>query len=99
MFESALGAMRLLQSLAGMDLRRRYRAPLCQVSAQQLLCSWTISPGARALGISFNSTTGLPTCLKSSCLKRGLLRAGTCGWRSAVFGRELLEIAMGMWFD
>jgi hypothetical protein len=34
--------------------------------------------------------------LKSSCLKRGLLRGGTCGLRSAVFGRELLEIVMGM---
>jgi hypothetical protein len=56
------------------------------VSAQQLLCSWTISPGARALCISSNSTIGLSTCLKSSCLERGLLRAGTCGWRSAVFG-------------
>jgi hypothetical protein len=31
-------------------------------------------------------------------LKRGLLRGGICGWRSAVFGRELLEIAMRMWF-
>jgi hypothetical protein len=95
--ESALGAMRLLQRLAGMDLRRRYRAPLCRVSAQQLLCSWTISPGDRALGISSNSTTGLSTCLKISRLKQGLLIAGTCGWRSAVFGREILEIALGMW--
>jgi hypothetical protein len=34
MFESALGAMRLPHSLAGMDLRRRYRASLGQVSAQ-----------------------------------------------------------------
>jgi hypothetical protein len=33
MFESALGAMRLLQSLVGLNLRRRYRAPLCRVSA------------------------------------------------------------------
>jgi hypothetical protein len=74
MFESALGAMRVLQSLAGLDIRRRYRAPLCRVSAPHLLCLWTISPGARALGKSFNSTTGLSTCLKSSCLKRGLLR-------------------------
>jgi hypothetical protein len=71
---------------------------ICRVSAQQVLCSWTISPGARALGISFTSTTVLSTCLKSSCLKQGLLRGGTCGWRSAVFGRELLEIALGMWF-
>jgi hypothetical protein len=77
MFESALGALRLLHSLAGMDLRRRYRASLCRVSAQQPLCSWTISPCACALGIAFNSTTVLSTCLKSSCLKRGLLRAGT----------------------
>jgi hypothetical protein len=30
-------------------------------------------PGARALGTSFNSTIGLSTCVKSSCLKRGLL--------------------------
>jgi hypothetical protein len=55
-------------------------------------------PGTRALGTSFNSTIGLSTCLKSSCLKRGLQRGGTCGWRSTVFGRELLEIDMGMWF-
>jgi hypothetical protein len=33
MFESALGAMRLSQSLVGVDLRRRYRASLCRVSA------------------------------------------------------------------
>jgi hypothetical protein len=26
------------------------------------------------------------------------LRGMTCGWRSAVFGRELLEIDLGMWF-
>jgi hypothetical protein len=31
-------------------------------------------------------------------LEAGLLRAKTCGWRSAAFGRELLEIALGMWF-
>jgi hypothetical protein len=31
---NALGAMRPLQNLAGMDLRRRYRASLCRVSAQ-----------------------------------------------------------------
>ena len=33
-------------------------------------------PGARALGTSFSSTIGLSTCLRSSCLKRGLLRGG-----------------------
>jgi hypothetical protein len=38
------------------------------------------------------------TCLKSSSLKRKLLRGGTCGWSSAVFGRELLEIVMGTRF-
>jgi hypothetical protein len=27
-----------------------------------------------------------------------LISTATCGWRSAVFGRELLEIALGMWF-
>jgi hypothetical protein len=91
MFESALGAIRLPKSLVGLDLRRRYRAPLCRVSATQLLCLWTTSPGARALGTSSNSTNGLSTCLKSACLKRGLLREGTCGWRSGVFGRELLD--------
>jgi hypothetical protein len=48
MFESALGAMRLHQSLVGLDLCRRYGAPLCRVSALQLLCLWTTSPGARA---------------------------------------------------
>jgi hypothetical protein len=36
MFESALGAMMLIKSLVGLDLRRRYRAPLCRVSAPQL---------------------------------------------------------------
>jgi hypothetical protein len=95
MFGSDLGAMRLPQSLVGPDLRRRYLAPLCLVSAPQLLCLWTTSPGARSLGTSSNSTIGLFTCLKISCFKRGLLRDGTCGWRSAVFGRELLEIVMG----
>jgi hypothetical protein len=85
-FGSALGAMRLPHSLLGLDLRRRYRAPLCRVSAPHLICLWTTSPGARALGTSFSSTIGLSTCLKSSCLKRGLLRGGTCGWKSAVFG-------------
>jgi hypothetical protein len=37
MFGSALGAMRLPHSLVGMDLRRRYRARMCRVSAPQLL--------------------------------------------------------------
>jgi hypothetical protein len=40
----------------------------------------------------------LSTSLKRSCLKRGLLRGGTCGWRSAGFGRELFDIDLGMWF-
>jgi hypothetical protein len=73
----------------------------CRVSAPHLLCLWTTSPAARVLGMSFNSTTGLSTCLKSSCLKRRLLRAGTCGWRSPTFGRELLEIVLGdvVWLD
>jgi hypothetical protein len=95
MFESALGAIRLTQSLVGLDLRRRYRAPLCRVSDPQLLCLWTTSPTAQALGTSFSSTIGLSTFLKNSCLKRGLLRGGTCGWRSAVFGRELFETWFG----
>jgi hypothetical protein len=43
-------------------------------------------------------STGLSTCLKSSCLKRWLLRDVTCGWRSSVFGQELLHIVMGTWF-
>jgi hypothetical protein len=98
MFETALGAMRLPHSLVGLDFRRRYRAPPCRVSAPQLQCLGTTSPGAHALGTSLSSTTGLSTCLKSSCLKRGLLTGETCGWRSAVLGRELLEIVMGMWF-
>jgi hypothetical protein len=99
MFGSALGTMRLPHSLVGLDLRRRYRAPLCRVSIQHMLCLWTASPGARALGTTPNSTTGLSTCLnKSLCLKRGLLTGGTCGWRSAVFGRELNEIVHGMLF-
>jgi hypothetical protein len=72
----------------GLDLRRRYRAPLCRVSALHLLVLWTTSLGARALDTSSNSTIRLSTYLKSSCLKRGLLRGGTCGWRSTVFGQE-----------
>jgi hypothetical protein len=73
-----LGAMRLPQSLVGVDLYRRNRAPLCRVSAPQLLCLGT-TPGARTLGTSFSLMIGLSTCLKSSCLKRGLLRGGACG--------------------
>jgi hypothetical protein len=81
-FGSAHGAMKPPHSLAGLDLGRWYRSPLCRVSARQLLSLWTTSPGGRTHGMSFNSTIGLPTCLKSSCLKRGLLRGMTCGWRS-----------------
>jgi hypothetical protein len=92
---SALGAMRLPQSLVGQNLVDGI-GPLCRVSAPQLLFLWTTSPGARALGTSSNSTTRVPTCLKSSCLQRGLLWGGTCGWRSALFGRELHEIVVGM---
>jgi hypothetical protein len=44
MFGSAFGAMRLPQSLVGLDLRRRYRALLCRVSTPQLLCLWTTYP-------------------------------------------------------
>jgi hypothetical protein len=99
MLGSAHGAMRLPPSLVGPDHCRRHRAPLCRVSALELLRLWTTSPGARALGTSLSSTIGLPMCLKSSYLKRGLLKGGTCGWGSAVFGRELLEIDMGMWFS
>jgi hypothetical protein len=51
----------------------------------------------RALGVSFSSTIGLSTCLKRSCLKRRIRRDGTRGWRSAVFGLELLAIDRGMW--
>jgi hypothetical protein len=97
MHGSARGAMRPLPSLVGLDLRRRYWALLCRVSAPLLLCLWRIPPGVRALGTSFSSTIGLSTCLKSSCLKRGLLKGETCGFRSAVSGRVLLEIDMGMW--
>jgi hypothetical protein len=78
-FGSALGAMRLPQILVGLDLCRRYRAPLCRVSGPLLICLWTTSPGARALNTSFTPTIGLSKCFKSSCLKRGLLRGGTCG--------------------
>jgi hypothetical protein len=99
MFGTALGPIRLSHCLVDLDLRRRYRGPLlCRVSAPQPLGLWTTSPGARALGMSFSSTIGLSTCLNSSCLKRGLLRGGTCGWRSTVFGREHLRTVMGMWF-
>jgi hypothetical protein len=31
-------------------------------------------------------------------LEAGATKGGTCGWTSAVFGRELLEIALGMCF-
>jgi hypothetical protein len=85
MFGSAPGAVRRTQSLVGLDLRRRYRAPLFRVSAPHMLCVSTRSPGARALGTSLSSTIGLSACLKSSCLKRGLLMGGTCGWRSAEY--------------
>jgi hypothetical protein len=93
MFGSVDGARKLPHSLAGLDLRRRYRAPLCQMSAPLLLCH---IPGARSLDMSFNSTIGFSMCLKSSGLQRGLLRGGTCGWKSPVYGRELLEIDMGV---
>jgi hypothetical protein len=99
MFGSAHGATRLPHSLVGLELRRRYRALVCRVSAPHFLCLWTTSPDAHALGTSFTSTIGLSTCLKSSCLEGGLLRGGTCGWRSTVFDRELLEIVMGVWFS
>jgi hypothetical protein len=36
--------------------------------------------------------------LEEFMLEARATKGGTCGWRSAVFGRELLEIAMGMWF-
>jgi hypothetical protein len=39
--------MRLSHSLVGLDLRRRYRVPLCRVSARHILCLWTTSPGVR----------------------------------------------------
>jgi hypothetical protein len=53
MLESTHGAMRLPPSLVGLDLRQRYRAPLCRVNALQLPCLWTTYPSARALGTSF----------------------------------------------
>jgi hypothetical protein len=34
--------------------------------------------------------------LEEFMLEAGLLRGGTCDWRSAVFSREFLEIATGM---
>jgi hypothetical protein len=99
MLGSAHGVMRLHPILVGPDLRRRYhRALLCWMSAPQMPCLWTTSPSARSLSESFSSTIGLSTYLKSSCLKRGLLRGDTCGWRSAVSGRVLLEIDLAMWF-
>jgi hypothetical protein len=76
MLGSAHGAMRLPPRLVGMDLRRRYRVPRCKVNAPHLLCLWTASPGARALSAPFSSMIGLPTCLKSSCLKRGVQTKG-----------------------
>jgi hypothetical protein len=71
MFGSALGSMRLPESIVGLDLCGRYRAPLCRVNAPQPLCLWTTSPGARILGTPFSSTIGLSMCLTSSYLKRG----------------------------
>jgi hypothetical protein len=99
MFGSAHSAMRLPHSLVSLDLRRRYWVPLYRVSARRMLCLYTISPGARALGMSFSATIELSPCLNSSsCLKRGLLRGGTYGWRSAVFGREL-RFGDVVWLD
>jgi hypothetical protein len=43
-------------SPVGFPLDRQYRVPLCRVSARHLLCFWTTSLGARALGMLSNST-------------------------------------------
>jgi hypothetical protein len=63
MLGSALGAIRFPHSLVGLDLRRRYWALLYRVSAPQLLCLWTTSPGARTLCTSSSSTIGLSTLI------------------------------------
>jgi hypothetical protein len=78
MFGSALDAMRLPPCLVCLDFRRRYRAPLCRVSAPHLLCLWTTSPGAYALGTSFSSLIGIVDVLEELVLKE---------W--AIKGREL----------
>jgi hypothetical protein len=97
MFGSVNDAMNppLPPSLVGLDLRQRYRVPPYRVSARHLLSLWTTSPDARALGMSFTSTIGLPTCVKSSCLKGA--RLAVAGRRSAVFGPELSDVDMGIW--
>jgi hypothetical protein len=81
MFESTLGAMGLSQSLVGLDFRRWCRAHVSNMSGERSTIDMLMDniPGARALGTSFISTIGLPTCLKSSCLKRRLQRGDTCG--------------------
>jgi hypothetical protein len=88
MFLSTHGAVRLPQSIGGLDLRRRYRAPLCRVSAPQLLCLWTTSPGAHALGTSFSSmqTSALPRYFARLRLNRSMttvhaLMEMGAGWR------------------
>jgi hypothetical protein len=86
MFEKAFGAMRLPPCLVGLDLRRRYRAPLYRVCAPQLLCSWYV----------IHVHDRIVHVFEEFMLEHGLLNGGTCGWRSAVFGRELLEIVQGM---
>jgi hypothetical protein len=76
MFGSAHGAIRLPHNLVCLDLRRRYRVPRYLVSARQevmLIMDHIPRCMRRALGMSFSYTIGLFTCLKSSCLKRGLL--------------------------
>ena len=91
---------RLPQNFVGLDLRRRYRSPLLSwVSAPHMLCLWTTSPGARALGMPFNSTTGLSNVhvLEEFMLEAGAIKGRDLRLEVAEFGRELLEIVMGMW--
>jgi hypothetical protein len=60
MFGSIHDTMRLLHGLVGLDVCRRYRVPLCRMSARQLLGLYTTSPGPRVLGMSSAPRSGCP---------------------------------------
>jgi hypothetical protein len=62
MFKSALGAMRLPHSLAGLDLRRRYPAHVCRVSAPKV-CAYGPHPPVPVL-LVYNSVPR-PDCLRA----------------------------------
>jgi hypothetical protein len=72
--------MRLPHSLVGLDLRRRYWAPLCRVSAPKMLCL-RITPPVPVLahGTPFSTTIGFA----NDVLEEFMLKAG------ATKGRDL----------